>query len=139
MNRKIQLFNSTQIFILSLYLYLNKNKCDYMINLYSIPMCEYIMILLLLSIEINKIPSLIIVILLISIIGTVYYVYCYINAISKCSININSYINTYLIYILSTLVINNILLLVHYSSYLKNNIPFNPPIINEYTPLVSDA
>lgn len=76
-------------------------------------------------------------ILLISIIGTGYYIYCYTNTISKCSINIDSYLNIYLVYILSTLIINNVLLFIYYSIYINNNVSSNSPIINEYTPLVT--
>ena len=67
--------------------------------------------------------SLMTAILLISIIATVYYIYCYANTLSICNINIESSQNIYLIYILTTLIINNVLLLMYYSSYLKNNIP----------------
>ena len=139
MNKKIQLFNAIQMFTLLLYLsFQHKLPCNYIINLYSIPLSEYIILLLLLSIEIYKLASLMIVILLFSIIGTLYYIFCYVNILTKCSINIESNLNIYLIYILLTLFTNNILLLLYYSSYLKNNIPFNPPIINEHTSLLSE-
>ena len=139
MNKKIQLFNAIQIFILLLYLsFQHKLPCNYIINLYSIPLSEYIILLLLLSVEIYKLASLMIAILLISIIATVYYIYCYANTLSICNINIESSQNIYLIYILTTLIINNVLLLMYYSSYLKNNIPLDNLIINEHTSLLSE-
>ena len=108
MNKKIQLFNAIQIFILLLYLsFQHKLPCNYIINLYSIPLSEYIILLLLLSVEIYKLASLMIAILLISIL--IYYIYCYANTLSICNINIESSQNIYLIYILTTLIINNVL------------------------------
>lgn len=140
MNKKIQLFNATQMFILLLYLsFQHKLPCNYIINLYTIPLSEYIILLLILSIEIHKLASLMIAILLISIIATVYYIFCYVNTLTKCSINIESNLNIYLIYIMLTLFTNNILLLMYYSSYIKTNIVLDNLIINEHTPLVSDT
>ena len=143
MNKDIQLFNAIQLCIVCLYLYINyqtiHNFPYILINVYILAITEYIVLLLFFSIEINKLISLVLGLLTVSIMATSYYIYSYVNILHDCSDELPKRYNIFLLYMLATLIINNGLLFVYFcvGLNLQNYHIFPDPIINEYTPIVS--
>ena len=116
MNRSVQLFNLIQLFTVCVYLYINQKTirdfpCN-LVNVYALPISEYIIIIIFLVIEINKIPSLTFWFLLMSLGATSYYIYSFVD-IHDCSDKLPKGLNIFLLYMLTTLIINNGILLIY--------------------------
>ena len=148
MNRSVKLFNLIQLFIVGVYLYINHKTindfpCD-LVNVYTVPISEYIIIVIFLIIQINKIAPFTLCFLLVSLGATSYYIYSYVEIIHNCSNKLSKELHIFLVYMLTTLIINNGILLIYLciginSQKNQYNQPIFPAaIINEDQPLLSE-
>ncbi len=111
MNQFIQSFNAINLVIISLYLYTSYESydCSYLINLYSLAMCAHVILIVLTCIEIYKLDTLIVMITMLSLVSNGIYLY-YLIASFTCSLS--KLLQTYLVYIFISLLINSMLLLI---------------------------
>ena len=129
MNQIIQCFNAINLVIISIYLYTSYeyHDCPYLINLYSLAMCAHVILIVLTCIEIYKLDTLIVMITMLSLVSNGIYLY-YLIASFTCSLS--KLLQTYLVYIFISLLINSILLLIF---AVKTSNIF---LVNENTPLL---
>lgn len=110
MNQIIHFFNAFNLVIISIYLYTSydSHNCSYINNLYALAMCSHVILILLTSIEIYKLDTLIVMITFLSLVSNGIYLY-YLIVSFTCPLN--KLLQTYLVYIFISLLVNSILLL----------------------------
>lgn len=129
MNKIISNFNSINLIIISIYLFTSYeyHDCPYLINLYSLAMCAHVILIILTCIEIYKLDTLIVMITMLSLVSNGIYLY-YLIASFTCSLS--KLLQTYLVYIFISLLINSMLLLIF---AVKSSNIF---LVDENTPLL---